>query len=64
MIRLWQLILADALLTLLTITVGLMLRLEIVYVGYFLEAIWPYIFFAVPLRPIVFYLTAEKIVKK
>lgn len=57
MIRLWQLILADALLTLLSITVGLMLRLEIVYVGYFLEEIWPYILFAVLLRPIVFYLT-------
>ncbi len=57
MIRLWQIILADALLTLLSITVGLMLRLEIIYVGYFFAAIWPYILFVVPLRPVIFYFT-------
>ncbi|MBL7163152.1 MAG: DegT/DnrJ/EryC1/StrS family aminotransferase [Anaerolineales bacterium] len=57
MIRTWQLILADALLTFLSVIIGLMLRLEIIYVGYFLRAIWPFIVLAVLLRPAVFYVS-------
>jgi len=55
MIRIWQLILIDALLTLISIVFGLMLRLEIIYVGFFVAAIWPFILMAVLLRPALFY---------
>ena len=53
-------ILADAVLTLVSIVLGMMLRLEILYsgyslFGYFLKEIWPFIIFAVVLRPTVFY---------
>ena len=54
MLRTWQLILIDALLTLLSIIFGLMLRLEIIYVGFFIAAIWPFIVMAVILRPALF----------
>jgi perosamine synthetase len=56
-------ILVDALLTLVSIVLGMLLRLEIIYTGeyalfgYFLNEIWPFIVFAVALRPIVFYFT-------
>jgi dTDP-4-amino-4,6-dideoxygalactose transaminase len=55
-------IIADALLTLISIALGMMLRLEIIYsgyslFGYFLTQIWPFIVFAVVLRPAVFYFT-------
>jgi perosamine synthetase len=55
MIRTWQLIFIDVVLTLLSIVFGLMLRLEIIYVGYFVKAIWPFILLAVILRPALFY---------
>jgi perosamine synthetase len=55
MLRTWQIVLIDALLTLLSVIFGLMLRLEIIYVGYFLGAIWPFILLAVIVRPLVFY---------
>jgi dTDP-4-amino-4,6-dideoxygalactose transaminase len=55
MLRTWQIILIDALLILLSIVLGLMLRLEIIYVGFFLRAIWPFILFALLVRPLVFY---------
>ncbi len=54
---------ADAVLTLVSITLGMILRLDIIYTGgyslfgYFLKEIWPYIVFAVVLRPTVFYFT-------
>jgi len=57
MIRTWQLILADILLTLLAVILGLMLRLEIIYVGFFVREIWPYILLAMLVRPAIFYLT-------
>lgn len=55
-------ILADAILTLVSIVFGMMLRLEIIYseyslFGYFLREIWPFMVFAVCLRPTVFYFT-------
>ena len=55
-------ILADAVLTLVSIVMGMMLRIEIIYseyslFGYFLREIWPFIIFAVILRPTVFYFT-------
>ena len=56
MLPTWQLILADATLTLLSVVLGLMIRLEIIYVGYFVRAIWPFIVLAMLLRPLVFYL--------
>jgi perosamine synthetase len=55
MLRTWQIVLLDVLLTLLSVIFGLMLRLEIIYVGYFLRAIWPFILIAILLRPLVFY---------
>ena len=55
MLRTWQIVLLDALLTLFSVIFGLMLRLEIIYVGYFLQAIWPFILIAVLIRPAVFY---------
>lgn len=56
MIRTWQLILIDVFLTLLASVIGLMLRLEIIYVGYFIRAIWPFMLILVFLRPALFYL--------
>jgi len=55
-------IIADAVLTIVSIALGMMLRLEIIYsgyslFGYFLKEIWPFIIFAVILRPTVFYFT-------
>ena len=55
-------ILADAVLTLVSIVFGMMLRLEILgsgysLFGYFLRQIWPFIIFSVLLRPTVFYFT-------
>ncbi len=55
-------ILVDAILTLVSIILGMLLRLEILYsgyslFGYFLRQIWPFIIFAVFLRPTVFYFT-------
>ena len=52
----------DAILTLVSIILGMMLRLEILYsgyslFGYFLKEIWPFIIFCVFLRPVVFYFT-------
>jgi perosamine synthetase len=53
-------ILADALLTFVAIVLGMLLRLEILssgysLFGYFLKEIWPFIIFAVFIRPIVLY---------
>jgi dTDP-4-amino-4,6-dideoxygalactose transaminase len=53
-------ILVDAILTLVSIFLAMMLRLEILYSGYslfvyFLRQIWPFIIFTVILRPTVFY---------
>ncbi len=56
MLPTWQLILADAILTLISVVLGLMIRLEIIYVGYFMRAIWPFIVLAMLLRPGVLYL--------
>ena len=55
MLRTWQIILIDIFLILLSIVFGLILRLEIVYVGFFLRAIWPFILLAVIVRPLVLY---------
>ncbi|MCJ7703469.1 MAG: hypothetical protein MUO62_17950, partial [Anaerolineales bacterium] len=52
-----KLALVDAALTFRAVVVGLMLRLEIIYVGYFIRAIWPFILLDVLLRPLIFYLT-------
>ena len=53
-------ILVDALLTFVSIIFSMMLRLEVVYpdrllFSYYLRIIWPFIVFAMVLRPIVFY---------
>jgi perosamine synthetase len=45
----------DAFLTLLAIILGLMLRLEIIYVDYFVVKIWPYILLAMIMRPLLLY---------
>jgi perosamine synthetase len=55
-------ILADVILTLVSIVFGMMLRLEILdsgysLFGYFLRQIWPFIILSVILRPTVFYFT-------
>jgi perosamine synthetase len=55
MIRTWQLSLFDFALTLLASIVGLMLRLEIIYVGYFVRQIWPFMLVLAVLRPLIFY---------
>lgn len=55
MIPTWQLILADVFLTLLAIIVGLMLRLEIIYVDNFIVQIWPYMLLTMIVRPLFFY---------
>ena len=55
MLRTWQIILIDILLTLLSVIFGLILRLEIIYVGYFIRAIWPFTLLAMLLRPLAFY---------
>ncbi len=52
----WQLILLDMALTFLSVVIGLILRLEIIYVDNFIRAIWPFILLAVLVRPLVFYL--------
>lgn len=57
MLRTWQIILIDIFLTLLSVIFGLILRLEIIYVGYFISAIWPFIIIALLLRPFIFWLT-------
>ena len=56
----WYMIIADALLTSVAIIFAMMLRLEAVYpdrllFSYYLRIIWPFIVFAVILRPAVFY---------
>jgi len=56
MLRTWQIVILDVVLTLLSIIFGLMLRLEIIYVDNFLRAIWPFVFIAVLIRPIFFYI--------
>jgi perosamine synthetase len=56
MLRTWQIVILDMALTLFSIIFGLMLRLEIIYVGYFLNAIWPFIFITVLIRPLFFYI--------
>ncbi len=55
MLRTWQIILIDELLILLSIVFGLILRLEIIYVGFFLRAIWLFIVLALLIRPLVLY---------
>ena len=55
MLRNWQIVLFDTLLILLSIIFGLILRLEIIYVGFFIRAIWPFIILAILVRPLVFY---------
>ena len=55
MIPTWFVVLTDIFLTFLSIVLGLMLRLEIIYVGYFIQQIWPFIIFAILLRPITFF---------
>jgi len=56
MISTWQIVILDALLTFLSVIFGLMLRLEIIYVGYFVQVIWPFIVIAAFIRPMVFYI--------
>lgn len=56
----WYMILIDALLTFVSIIFSMMLRLEVVYpdrllFSYYLRIIWPFIVFAMVLRPAVFY---------
>ena len=51
MLKTWQAGFLDALLTFLAVILGLMLRLEIIYVGYFIQEIWPFIALAVVIRP-------------
>lgn len=51
----WQIILLDILLVALSTIFGLMLRLEIIYVGYFVRAIWPFFFLAIIVRPLILY---------
>jgi perosamine synthetase len=58
--RYWYMIIADALLTLSAIVFAMMLRLEVVYpdrllFSQYLRIIWPFIIFAMILRPAVFY---------
>lgn len=58
--RYWYMIIADALLTSVAIIFAMMLRLEVVYpdkllFSYYLRIIWPFIVFAMILRPTVFY---------
>lgn len=55
MLRTWQIVILDVVLTLLSIIFGLMLRLEIIYVDNFLRAIWPFVLLAVLVRPLFFY---------
>jgi perosamine synthetase len=55
-------IVADAILTLISIALSMLLRLEIIYseyslFGFFLREIWPFIIFTIFLRPIVFHFT-------
>ncbi len=62
MIRNWYMILADMLLTILAVIIGLMMRLEVFYIGqplfgYFLRIIWPYILLTAIIHPLVFYFT-------
>lgn len=58
--RYWYMIVADALLTLVSIVFAMMLRLEVLYpdrflFSYYLRIIWPFIVFAMIVRPSVFY---------
>jgi dTDP-4-amino-4,6-dideoxygalactose transaminase len=55
MMRTWPLILVDIVLVVLATVIGLMLRLEIIYVGYFIQAIWPFIVLAAIIRPVILY---------
>lgn len=48
-----KLILMDAALTFIAVVIGLILRLEILYVGYFFHTIWPFTLSAVILRPLI-----------
>jgi len=57
MLKNWQIIVIDISLIVLSAIFGLMLRLEIIYVGYFIRAIWPFILAAVLIRPAVFFAT-------
>jgi len=62
MMRYWYMILADMFLTVLSVIIGLMLRLEVFYIGqplfgYFLRIIWPYILLTALIHPIVLYFT-------
>jgi len=57
MMRTWKIILIDMFLTFISVIFGLILRLEIIYVGYFIVAIWPFIVITTLLRPIVFFIT-------
>jgi perosamine synthetase len=57
MLRTWQIILIDIFLTFISVIFGLILRLEIIYVGYFIGAIWPFIVITTFLRPTVFFVT-------
>jgi len=51
-----QLIILDFLLTFVSIIIGLILRLEIIYVGYFVRSILPFIILAMLVRPSFFYI--------
>ncbi len=55
MFRTWQLLIIDVLLTLVSVILGLMLRLEIIYVDNFVRVIWPFIVLVVIVRPLMFY---------
>ena len=52
----WQSILIDIILTFISVISGLILRLEIVYVAYFIKAVWPFIILAMIVRPAFLYL--------
>ena len=56
MYKSWKLIIIDMILTFLSVVIGLILRLEIIYVDNFVRAIWPFIILAILVRPLVFYI--------
>jgi len=56
MIRNWRYILLDVVLTFLSIIIGLIQRLEIIYVVYFIRAVWHFIIVALFVRPAFLYI--------
>jgi len=56
MYKTWQFILLDILLTFFSVVIGLILRLDIIYVDNFIRAIWPFILLAIVVRPLILFL--------